>query len=110
MNIQSIVLTIALSFFSAVAFAGTDHSHDPVTQQQAEQNASQVVSTLVSRGVIEESWGAVRVASSEQKVFSGQTEWVVSYRNESISDLSKRTLYVFLTLGGEYLAANYTGQ
>lgn len=114
MNIQSIIVIFVLSLFSGAVTAGANHdhghSHEPVTQQQAEQNASRVLSTLVSRGVIEDSWGAIRVASSEQKVFGGQTEWVVSYRNESVSDPSKRTLYIFLTLAGEYLAANYTGQ
>ncbi len=110
MNIQTIILTFVLTLFSGVVSAGTDHSHDPVDQQQAEVNATRVVATLVSRGVIEKSWKTIRIASSEQKVFGGQTEWVVVYRNEAVSDPSKRTLYIFLTLAGEYLAANYTGQ
>lgn len=110
MNIRSITLTLVLILFTGVVSAGTGHSHDPVDQQQAEQVASKVVLTLVERGVIEKSWGAIEVAKTEQKVFGGHPEWVVSYRNDAVSDPSKRTLYIFLTIAGEYLAANYTGQ
>jgi len=109
MNIQSFILISVLTLFSGAAAAGTDHSHDPVTQQQAEQVATQIVSTMVKQGVIEESWDGTAVQVSEQKVFSGRTEWVVSYRNDAVSDPSKRTLYIFLTLTGDYIAANYTG-
>ena len=109
MNIQSFILISVLTLFFGAAAAGTDHSHDPVTQQQAEQVATQIVSTMVKQGVIEESWDGTAVQVSEQKVFSGRTEWVVSYRNDAVSDPSKRTLYIFLTLTGDYIAANYTG-
>lgn len=110
MNIKTIIFSIFLALSSPVALAGTGHSHAPVTQEQAEVNASKVVSTLVQRGVIDKSWGEIQIQQSEQKQFGNQTEWVVSYTNESVSDPGKRTLYIFLTLSGEYLAANYTGK
>ena len=113
MNIQAIILSFVLTLFSSITFAGTGHdhghSHEPVTQQQAEEAASQLVSTLVNNGVIEDSWNNIKVYKSEQKDFGGGPEWVVSYTNESASDPEKRTLFIFLTLAGEYLAANYTG-
>ena len=109
MNIQSFILVSILTLFSGTAAAGTGHSHDPVTQQQAEQVATGILSTLVKRSVIEESWSGTEVKMSEKKVFDGQTEWVVSYKNDAVSDPSKRTLYIFLTLTGDYIAANYTG-
>jgi len=30
--------------------------------------------------------------------------------NESVADINKQKLYVFLTLGGDYIAANFTGK
>ena len=113
MNIQSVILTFVLTLFSSVTLAGAGHDHgtplEPVTQQRAEQIASRVVSTLISNGVIENSWDNIKVYKSEQKIFDGGPEWVVSYTNQAVSDPEKRTLYIFMTLAGEYLAANYTG-
>lgn len=36
-------------------------------------------------------------------------EWVVIFNNQKISESDKQKLYVFLTLNGEYIAANHTG-
>lgn len=116
MNFQAIILTFAISLFSNLAFSGAGHdhghghSHDPITQDQAEQSANRIVSTLVKKGVIDASWDGAKVDKSEKKTFEGQSEWVVSYKNEVVSDPEKQTLYIFLTLTGEYVAANYTGQ
>lgn len=116
MNIQTFLLTFVIALFSSAALSGSGHdhghghSHEPVTQQQAEQIASRVVSSLINKSVIDKSWDGITVEKSEQKTFDGRQEWVVSYKNEKASDPQKRTLYIFLTLTGEYLAANYTGQ
>lgn len=114
MKIQAIILSLVVTLFSCASLAGAGHdhghSHEPVTQQQAEQAATRVVSTLAARGVIDKSWNSSTVEKSEQKTFSGQPEWVVSYKNDSVSDPEKRTLYIFLTLAGDYIAANYTGK
>lgn len=88
---------------------GHGHSHEPVTQAQAEEEAISSVAKLVQRKKIDSSWASVTVHSSEKKEFDGQTEWVVIFKNEKVSDPDKQTLYVFLTLEGRYLAANYTG-
>lgn len=118
MNIKAIILSSLFALLSPATLAGSGHdhghdhghAHEAVTQQQAEQNASKVVSTLVQKGLIDESWNATRVKQSEKKQFGGRMEWVVSYHNEAVSDAEKRTLYIFLTLAGEYIAANYSGE
>jgi methionine-rich copper-binding protein CopC len=114
MNIQVVILSFVLTLFSSVTLAGAGHdhghSHDPVTQQQAEQIASQFVSSLVVDGKIEPGWENIKVYKSEQKNFNGNQEWVVSYNNEAASDPNKRTIYIFLSLGGEFLGGNYTGE
>jgi hypothetical protein len=116
MKLQTLLLTFALSFFTPLVLAGANHdhghghSHEPVTQEQAELTANHIMSTLVKRGVVDKSWDGIQVKKSEQKNFGGQMEWVISYDNTEITDKEKQTLYIFLTLSGEYLAANYTGQ
>ena len=114
MNIQTIILTFVLTLFSSVTLAGAGHDHgpprEPVTRQQAEQIASQSISTLVADGKIETSWSNIEVNKSEKKSFGGNQEWVISYNNEAVSDPDKRTIYIFLGLGGDFLGGNYTGE
>lgn len=113
MRIQAIVLSLVLSLFSVVAMAGSGHdhghAHDPVSQNRAEEIAVKSVSRLVDGGKLDKSWKATGVMKAEKKDFGGNMEWVITFKNEKIEDPEKQTLYIFLTLGGEYLAANYTG-
>lgn len=89
---------------------GHSHSHDPVSQGKAEEVAKQNVARLVDKGKIDKSWKSTSVAKAEKKKFGQKMEWVVSFKNDKISDTSKQTLYVFLSLTGDYIAANYTGK
>jgi len=86
------------------------HSHDPINQTQAEEFASKSLAKLVSKRKIADSWKDAKVAKSEQKKFGSKTEWVVSFSNDKISNDNKKTLYIFLSLNGDYVAANYTGK
>ena len=120
MRMQAVIFSFMLTLSPVVALAGSDHdhghddghghSHDPVTQSQAEQVATKSVAMLVDKGKIDSSWKAANVAKSEKKKFGSNMEWVVSFNNKKINDASKQTLYVFLSLTGEYIAANYTGK
>lgn len=109
MNVRSTVIVFLFTLLAFGATAGPGHSHEPVTQEKAEQIASRIVSTLVEKMVVEDSWMSSEVKESRQKKFEGRKEWVVSYQNDAVEDPSMRTLYIFLTLSGEYIAANYTG-
>lgn len=111
MRIHALVLSFILSLLSVAVLAhGPDGSHDPVDQSQAEQMGIKGVAMLVDKGKIDSSWKAANVVKTEQKKFGDKTEWVVSFKNDKISDSSKQILYVFLSLGGEFIAANYTGK
>lgn len=114
MRIQAIFFNLVLSIFPLVAVAGSGHdhghSHKAVTQIQAEAVAIKTVTALVDKGKIDNSWKSISIMKSEKKDFGGHLEWVISFMNKNISDPSKQTLFVFLTSGGEYIAANYTGE
>jgi hypothetical protein len=120
MRIQAIVFSFILSLFPVAIWAGADHdhghdhghshSHDPVSQNQAEEVAIKSVAQLIEKGKIDGSWQSVKVAKSEKKKFGNNLEWVVSFSNDKITDPEKQTLYVFVSLTGEYIAANYTGK
>ena len=118
MRIKSVTFSVFFTLLSLLAWTNIVHAHgaghgvprEPVTQQQAETLGLRTVSTLVQRGVIEKSWSDIPVQRAEKKGFSGQMEWVVSFENKEASDPEKQILYVFLTLAGEYIGANFTGE
>lgn len=117
MRITTFIFSLSLLFLPMTLMAGSghdhehnhNHSHEPVTQGQAEQVASKVVLQLAEKGKIDSSWKTIQVEKSLKKKFGQNTEWVVSFNNKTISDSKKQTLYVFLTLTGDYIAANYSG-
>jgi len=114
------VLGIILGLFSICAMAGSGHdhghshddghSHGPVDQSTAKKNAEKIVESLVKKNKVDESWAAISAASVEKKEFNGKSEWVVVFVNEKISNADKQKLYVFLTMGGDYVAANFSGK
>jgi len=89
---------------------GHSHSHSPVNQATATENASEIVTALVKRNKLESSWSGITASSIEKIIVQGNPEWKVIFVNKKITDIKKQTLYVFLTLGGDYIAANFTGK
>lgn len=117
MNLKTLFFgfMLVIPALSAVAGSGHDHGHDhshapaAVSQEVVINNASQVVTSLVEKKKLEESWTSVKAKSAEKKLFNNKPEWVITFVNDAITDVKKQTLYIFLTPGGEYIAANFTG-
>ena len=113
-TLAATLLLSSLFFISpTIVMAGTGHDHGPakapVNQEVAELNAGKAIAGLVQRDKIDKSWSSIKASSVEKKLFKGKPEWVAIYDNKKIADTSKQKLYVFLTLAGEYIAVNYTG-
>lgn len=112
----------AVLLFSAIltvapAIAGPDHTHGagghthaPATAEQVSARAIERVKSMVQRGKLDKSWANAKPEPAYQKDFAKGTEWVVAFRNEKMEDATKRTLYVFFSLEGSYIAANYSGK
>ena len=113
MNLRTLSLGIIISLFSVPVMAGGGHdhghSHSPANQETATANATKAVAALVSSNKIDKSWASITASSAEKKEFKGKQEWVIVFVNDKITDPAKKKLYVFLTLGGDYIAANHTG-
>jgi len=110
---KNLITTLLFLFLFIVtpAIAGAGHSHgEAITNEQATSLASQKMKQLIDVGKIDPTWKEVKVSSIEQKTFSHDPEWVVKFTNDKISDASKQTLYMFFSLDGRYIAANYTGE
>ncbi|EKD89014.1 MAG: hypothetical protein ACD_34C00235G0002 [uncultured bacterium] len=115
-NISTALLVSSLLFTSPVmAGAGHDHgngghSHGPVSSEAVTQKATVKVKSLVESGKLEKSWADSKALGANQKTFSNEVEWVVTFKNDKVSDATKQTLYLFFTLDGSYIATNFTGQ
>jgi Family of unknown function (DUF6488) len=105
---------LSLSTFSTMAGSGHDHDHShsstPVNQDKLGVNAAEIVAALVNKNKLDKSWVPIKASSVEKITVQGNPEWVVVFVNKSITDAKKQKLYVFLTLGGDYIAANFTGK
>lgn len=110
-------LFLFVLFFSSATMAGPgtghehghEHSHGPVSSDEVISRASKKVVQLVGKGKIEPSWSGIKASSAVQKNYSKGPEWVVTFKNSKIKDRKKQTLYLFYSLDGHYIAANYTG-
>ena len=108
------VTLCTLSLMTAPAFSGADHEHShaqgPISEEVAKQEATKQVSELVSKGKVDKSWSDIKPAKAYQKTFKKGPEWVVEFANSATPDKAKQTLYLFYTLDGHYMAANFTGK
>lgn len=100
---------------SAPTFAGAGHdhgghSHEPVSQDKAIEAATEAVGKLVEKGKIDASWKAVKATGAEKKQFNKAVEWVVTFNNPAAPDKAKQNLYVFISLTGSYITANFSGK
>ena len=114
-NLLKALLMSAL--FSSPVMAGGSHSHGKdgshtmgaITSSSVMMIAAKKVNQLAEAKKIDRSWAGLQADKAIQKNFGHDDEWVVTFNNAAIKDQSKQTLYVFYTLDGHYIAANYTG-
>lgn len=110
----SITFLLSFLFFATPVMAGSGHdhghSHGPISSEEAINKATKKVQKLVETGKIDSTWSKANAAGAKQKEYSNGPEWVVTFKNDKVSDSSKQTLYLFYSLDGNYIAANYTGE
>jgi len=117
MKILTTTLLLSSLLLGAPVMAGSGHSHDsdgghslgPVSSEEATNRASKKVKQLADAGKIDATWSGIKAASVEQKTYSKGPEWVITFKNDKVSDTAKQTLYLFFSPDGHYIAANYTG-
>lgn len=85
---------------------GHDHSAE-LSKAQVIEKASGYVVKLIKKGKLDASWEFVPAKEAKE---NSAHEWVVTFSNSDIEDPEKQILYMFLTLSGKYIAANFTGK
>ena len=108
----ALLLSFVLCATPVMAGSGHEHghSHEPISSKEAISKATKKVRQLAEAGKIDSTWSKTNATNAEQKEFSNSLEWVVAFTNDKVSDSSKQTLYLFFSLDGSYIAANYTGK
>lgn len=113
MKIFTMVFLFTLAVFAmpVTAGAGHDHghSHALVSSGQVVDLAAKKLQLMVDAGKIDATWVGAKSNRIEQVSYSQGPEWVVTFVNDKLADTSKQTLYLFYSLSGQYIAANYTG-
>ncbi len=107
-------LFLALSTVPS-AFAGSDgkchfHGSTPAKESVVVGCANSYKDSLVSKGKLDASWKKASLDKAEVVEGKVNKEWKISYKNPAEKDASKQTLYMFYTLTGNFVAANFTGK
>ena len=86
------------------------HGNTPAKEAAVISCASQRKDTLLASGKIDAAWKALKHDKIEQVDGKKGKEWTVTFKDPAVKDKAKETLYVFFTLPGNFIAANFTGQ
>lgn len=86
------------------------HGNTPAKEATVLTCAAQRKDALVGSRKIDASWKAVKHETIEQVDGKQGKEWKVTFRNPAAPERDKQVLYVFLSLPGNVLAANFTGK
>lgn len=113
-------IAIAFACATALSFAapaladkgGSCHFHGstPAKEETVLTCAVQRKDALVASGKIDASWKGVKHEKLEQVDGKKGKEWKVTFRNPAVAEKGKQALYVFLSMPGNILAANFSGR
>lgn len=114
---KSLVSAIIFSFLTFVSFASNAgpgdschfHGSKPAAETTIIKCADQRKDVLVKGGKLDKSWASIKYESIEYIDGKKGKEWKVTFANPDAPDQAKRSLFMFFTPPGNFIAANYTG-
>lgn len=86
------------------------HGYMPAKEATVIGCATKQKDFLIRGGKLEATWQAVPLDKAEKVEGKGTKEWKLSFKNPAATDKTKDTLYMFFTLSGNFIAANFTGK
>ncbi len=114
---KSFIAIIALSASAWAPAAHADeggschfHGSKPAAESVVTGCADQRKQALIKSAKLDASWSAVKPGKVETIDGKKGKEWKLSFKNPAVTDASKQTLYMFYSLPGNFIAANFTGQ
>lgn len=112
--ITVMIAASGLSLSSSVSAdpAGSCHFHGnkPAEPDTVSRCAWERKEMLVEKARIDSSWETIEQDRLEQVEGKKGKEWLVTFKNPNARDKAQETLYMFFTLTGNFIAANFTGK
>lgn len=105
-----VTLVSANSAFAGGAGGCHFHGHAPAKESVVAGCANEYKNTLITRGKLDASWKPVKLDKAETVEGKDMKEWKLTFNNRSEKDTSKQTLYMFYSLTGNLIGANFTGK
>ncbi len=113
---KTLIAAALIAVFSAPAVradAGSSchfHGSKPASETTVLGCATQRKETLVKARKLEAGWLGIKHETIALVDGKKGKEWKVSFTNPSVEDKDKKTLYMFFTPVGNFVAANFSGQ
>ena len=119
---RTALLSLALLWSPAVSAHGPGHGHGhgegdghghhkgPVTEETLRKREPKAVAKLIEQGKLGPTWKDATLKTVEPKEIKGDKIWLVTFENLKEEDKTKQTFFMFFTLAGELVAANFTGK
>lgn len=82
----------------------------PAKQETVLVKSKQKINQLIDKKKLNANLGIMQHSTMEKKKYKHGTEWMITYENKGIEDKTKQTLYMFYSLNGHYITANFTGK
>ena len=123
--IKTTLITLALTLTTLCAQESHNHSghHDEhgckhkyealkneISKISVEKIAKKEVKRLASKKKIPKSWKSMPISKIGKTHYGDTNDWVVGFYNPKNKDKTKRTLYIFVSVKGKVVGANYTGK
>lgn len=86
------------------------HGSKPAAESVVVGCADQRKQTLVKGGKLDASWTAIKPEKVETIDGKKGKEWKLTFKNPAVTEAGKQTLYMFYSLPGNFIAANFTGR
>ena len=111
-SIATFVVSLSFTSLAMAAEGGGCHFHGnlPAKETIVVDCANKQKATLIKKGKLDASWNSVALEKAEKIDGKESKEWKLSFKNPAVADKSKETLYMFFTLSGNFIAANYSGK
>lgn len=101
---------IGTSAFAAGAGSCHFHGNAPIKETVIVGCATERKDALATSGKIDAAWKTVKLDKAETVEGQKMKEWKLTFKNPAEKDASKQTLYMFYSLTGNFIAANFTGK
>lgn len=113
-KICTAILFAAASAMAPAAFASgaSDchfHGKSPASQETVTSCSVKRQAQLIESGKLEKSWLNIKPGMPEQVDGKRGKEWKVTFADPAAADKAKSNLYMFFTLQGNFIAANFSG-